>query len=77
MITQKLLGGGGALALLLSGSSMVRADNLPVFTSPIDATGARLQLHTAAPQRDTQKLVDVTLPTSWLPPKAAPLFKTP
>jgi hypothetical protein len=62
----------GALALLLFGSSMARAEpvpsavNLAVFTSPIDATGARLQLHTAAPQRDTQKLVDVRLPTDLL-----------
>ena len=83
MITQKLLGGLGALALLLFGSSMARADpvpsavNLPLFTSPIDATGARLQLHTAAPERDTQKLVDVTLPTGLLPPKTAQLFATP
>jgi hypothetical protein len=77
MMMQKLLGSGGALALLLFGSSVARADNLPVFTSPIDATGARLQLHTAAPQRDTQQLVDVTLPTGLLPPKTARLFATP
>jgi hypothetical protein len=77
MIMQKLLGGGGALALLLVGGSAARADNLPVFTSPIDATGARLQLHTAAPQRDTRQLVDVTLPTGLLPAKTARLFATP
>jgi hypothetical protein len=66
---------------LLFGSSELRAQP-SIFTSAIDVTGTKLQLHTAAPQRDTQQLVDVMLPAPLIAgliggPKTAQLFATP
>jgi hypothetical protein len=47
------------------------------FTSAIDVTGAKLQLHTAAPQRDTQQLVDIPLPAELIPGSGGKIFSTP
>jgi hypothetical protein len=78
-LSNVFLGGPCMLALLLLGSSMARAEsgNLPIYTSPIDATGTRLQLRVAAPHRDTQQLVDVALPVGLLGPKMNRIFTTP
>src|SRR5262245_38708192 len=65
-----------ALALLLIGSATARAEPR-TFTSPIDITGTKLQLHLAVPQRDTQARVDVRLPTNLLPPEQRKIFDTP
>ena len=47
-----LLAALGALTLLLGGSSVPRAQFLPVFTSPIDITGLKIQLRLFAPDRE-------------------------
>ena len=57
-----LLAGLGALVLLLGGSSVPRAQFLPVFTSPIDITGLKVQLRLFAPDRETGQPVSVPLP---------------
>lgn len=79
-----LLSSLGSLALLLIGSSVVRAQpdpgsgDLPVFTSPIDITGLKVQLRVTAPDRETGEPVDVMLPVDDLPgPKMKELFSTP
>lgn len=79
-----LLGGLGALVLLmLFGSLVARAQPdpgpglVPIHTSPIDITGFKLQLRTIAPDRDTGKPVEVTLPVALLGPKMNQLFSTP
>jgi hypothetical protein len=78
MASHTKLGGLGVFALILFGSSVPRVQAEPqLFTSPIDVTGAYLQLHTAAPSRDTQQLVDVALPPGLLPPKMARLLGMP
>jgi hypothetical protein len=60
------------LALLLA-----MGETAPAFTSAIDVTGAKLELHTAAPQRDTQQLIDVTLPANLIPGADGKIFATP
>ena len=75
-----LLAGAAALAVVFSGVVPARAapgDNLPVYTSPIDATGMTFQLRVAAPDRDTGKRVDITLPVGLAGPKMNALFATP
>jgi hypothetical protein len=51
--------------------------NLPIYTSPIDITGLRLQLVAAAPDRHTGKPVEVPLPPGLLPPSFSRLLETP
>ena len=76
-----VLVGLGALTLLMLGSSMLRAQpgsgNLPVYTSPIDITGLKLQLRAVAPDRDSGRPVDVALPVGLIGPKLNQLFSTP
>ena len=73
--------GLGALTLLAFGSPMLRAQpgsgNLPVYTSPIDITGLKLQLRAVAPDRDSGRPVDVALPVGLTGPKMNQLFSTP
>jgi hypothetical protein len=77
------LGGVVSLVLLLSGSSLSRAQpepssgNLPIFTSPIDITGLKVQLRATAPDRESGKPVDVALPVGLIGPKMNQLFSTP
>lgn len=71
---------GLAMTLLVSSAPAVHAapdDNLPVFTSPIDITGLKVQLQAAAPDRDTGNPVEVSLPVELLGPKMNQLFATP
>src|SRR5690349_92750 len=75
--SKALLGGVGALAMLLFGSSTLHAQNLPIFTSPIDVTGLKLQLRAAAPDRESGKLVEVGLPPGLGGDKWNLLFNTP
>ncbi len=51
--------------------------NLPVYTNPIDITGFRVQIHVAAPDRNTQKPIDVNLPVGLIGPRMNQLFSTP
>ena len=51
--------------------------NLPIYTSPIDVTGLKIQLRVTAPDRDSGKPVDVVLPVDLLGPKMHQLFSTP
>lgn len=73
--------GLGAITLLVFGSPMLRAQpgsgNLPVYTSPIDITGLKLQLRAVAPDRDSGRPVDVALPVGLIGPKMNQLFSTP
>jgi hypothetical protein len=62
-----------AFALLAFGG----AEHAGGFTGAIDVTGTKLQLNLAAPDRDTQKLVDVRLPVELLPQKYSQYFDTP
>jgi hypothetical protein len=71
----RLTVGGLSVLALAFGNSVPRAQT--TFTSAIDVTGWKLQLHTVAPDRDTQKPVDVPLPTGLLGPKMNRLFATP
>ena len=71
-----------AVALLLFGSTVLlaqssQAGNLPIYTSPIDVTGLKLQLRVTAPDRDSGKPVEVALPVDLLGPKMNQLFATP
>ncbi len=75
--SKALLGGVGALAMLLFGSSTPHAQNLPIFTSPIDVTGLKLQLRAAAPDRESGKLVEVALPPGFGGDKWNQLFTAP
>jgi hypothetical protein len=67
----------GALALLLCGSSAPRAQNLPVFTSPIDITGLKVQLRIFALDRESGKPVSVALPPGLFGPKMNQFFSAP
>jgi hypothetical protein len=55
----------------------VDPQNLPVYTSPIDITGFRMQIHFAAPDRNTQKPVDINVPVGLIGPQMNQLFNTP
>lgn len=72
-----LLAGLGALVLLLGGSSVPRAQFLPVFTSPIDITGLKVQLRLFAPDRETGQPVSVPLPGGLFGPKMSQFFSAP
>ena len=48
-----------------------RNGNLPVFTSPIDITGLRVQVRAVAPDRETGRPVDVALPAGLLGPTSS------
>jgi hypothetical protein len=71
----------GLVALLASHGSGANAEP-ETFTSAIDVTTAKLQLRLAAPDRNSQKLIDITLPAALAAsvlnkPKVAALFATP
>ena len=72
-----LLAGLGALALLLGGSSLPHAQFLPVYTSPIDITGLKVQLRIFAPDRETGQPVSVPLPGGLFGPKMSQFFSAP
>jgi hypothetical protein len=62
------------LALLMLLASAANAaqqgqGNLPVYTSPIDITGFRVELHVSAPDRETGRPIDIALPIGLLGPK--------
>jgi hypothetical protein len=67
------------LMLLASAANAVQRgqENLPVYTSPIDITGFRVELHVVAPDRETGKPTDIALPTGMLGPKMSAFFNTP
>ncbi len=80
----KMLSCFGAILILLlylCGNSQVYAqrsnDNLPVYTSPIDVTGLKIQLRAMAPDRDSGRPVEVVLPVGLIGPKLGQLFSTP
>ena len=71
-----------SFAMLLFGNSpslaqSSQAGNLPIYTSPIDITGLKIQLRVAAPDRETGRPVDVVLPVDLIGPKMNQLFSTP
>ena len=45
-----------------SGAYAASDDNLHVYTSPLDITGAKVQFRAAAPDRNTGKQIEVPLP---------------
>lgn len=47
------------------------------FTSPIDITGMKLQVHVFAPDRENGNLVEVPIPVGFLTPKLSQLLDTP
>ncbi len=59
------------LMLLASAANAVQRgqENLPVYTSPIDITGFRVELHVSAPDRETGKPIDIALPIDLLGPR--------
>jgi hypothetical protein len=66
------------LAPFIGSASRVEADdNLPIYTSPIDATGLRIQLQASVPDRDSGRLINTPLPVDQLPPKFKALLATP
>ena len=72
-------------ALLLLSAISVRAQGfpgssnspLPVFTSPIDVTGATLRIAINAPHPDTQQRVDMLPPPALLPAELNELLENP
>jgi hypothetical protein len=50
--------------------------NLGVYTSPIDITGFKMQIHFAAPDRNTQKPIDINVPVGLIGPQMNQLFST-
>jgi hypothetical protein len=79
--TTSLLATMSAIVLLVaSGPSPAQAsgsDNLPVYTSPIDITGLKLQLRAVVPDRNTGKPVEVPLPAGPLGPAMNALLSIP
>ena len=65
------------LASVPSPAQASGSDNLPVYTSPIDITGLKLQLRAAVPDRNTGKPVEVSLPAGPLGPEMNALLSTP
>jgi hypothetical protein len=72
-----LLAAVSALVLILGGSLVTRAQFLPVFTSPIDITGLKIQLRLFAPDRETGQPVNVPLPGGLFGPKMSQFFSAP
>src|SRR5260370_5976365 len=69
-----------AVAILLAmapHTAFPQDGNLPVFTSPIDITGLRVQIRAVAPDRETGQPVDVALPAGVLGPKFSQFLATP
>jgi hypothetical protein len=70
-----------ALLMMVFSSTMPHAQpgsgNLPVYTSPIEITGLKIQLRAVAPDRETGKAVEVALPVGLIGPKMNRLFSTP
>jgi hypothetical protein len=69
-----------ALALLMNaaaGMVVAQDPNLPVFTSPIDITGFQAQLHAIAPDRNTGRMIDVSIPPGVLGPRFSQFLATP
>ncbi|MEO8563993.1 MAG: hypothetical protein ABI601_18075, partial [bacterium] len=73
----------GMLTLLFAHGGALRAQpgpsspNLPVFTTPIDATGLPLLLRVSAPDRETGRMVDIAVPPGFTGPKFSALLGTP
>lgn len=65
------------LALLSTASRADGQDNLPIYTSPIDITGLRLQIQAVAPDVDTGKPVPFPFPSALLGPKINQVLSTP
>ena len=68
------------LLFVISGANGAKAngsDNLPIYTSPIDITGLKLQLRAVAPDRNTGKPVEISLPAGLLGPQMNALLSTP
>jgi hypothetical protein len=70
---------GLMLALFIGTASTVHAQggNLPVFTSPIDATGLTLQLQVSVPDRDSGQPINIPVPPEVLPQNVAQLLSSP
>ena len=66
-----------ALTVLAVSAPPVHADNLPVYTSPIDITNGRIQLRAVVPDRDTGNPIEVPLPVGMLGPKMNQVMSTP
>jgi len=69
-----------AVALLLAAMTTMafaQNGNLPVYTSPIDITSYHVQLHAAAPDRNTGQMVDVAIPVGLLGPKMNQIVSSP
>lgn len=71
------------LALLLTGGGVAHGQpapssvNLPVFTSPIDATGLPLVMRVSAPDRESGRMVDIAVPPGFIGPKFSQLLSAP
>lgn len=68
-----------ALVLFLTAvttMAVAQNGNLPVFTSPIDATSYRVQFHAVAPDRNTGQMLDVPIPVGLLGPKMNQIVST-
>lgn len=80
-LTNSLLTATSALLFLsVCGPFAARAagnDNLPIYTSPIDITGLKLQLRAVVPDRDTGKPVVISFPFGPLGPGMQAMLSTP
>lgn len=71
---RRLLAVLALLPLLLGYAGTLRAQNLEVFTSPIDVTGLPLVMRFSAPNRETGRLVDIPVPPGFFGPKFSRLL---
>jgi hypothetical protein len=67
----------GTFLLNMIPGAAVAQPNLPVFTSPIDITGFSAQLHAIAPDRNTGRSVEVSIPPGVFGPKFSQFLATP
>lgn len=80
MSTLGILAALVAATLILFAVSAPRAhadDTLPVYTSPMDITGGRIQLRAVVPDRDGGQPVEVPLPVGLLGPRMNQVMNTP
>jgi hypothetical protein len=68
---------GCVLLLNMIPATAVGQENLPVFTSPIDITGFTAQLHAIAPDRNTGRPIDISIPPGVFGPKFGQFLATP
>lgn len=68
---------GGHQLVRAGDASTEQPGIVPIYTSPIDITGLKLQVQAAAPDRDTGQLISVTLPVGLLGPKFQELVSIP